>query len=94
MSLCVPRAGKTVWGGLPSLLPLGRTLGRPLMLQSGETEAQHEPPLKQLFCFWEKQMRLVERHIRKVEFHISKVGVLGVTGHHGRCHRESCGYLL
>lgn len=54
--------------------------------------------LKQFFLFWGKQMRLVERHIRKVEFHISKVGCLGIMGCYGEwvkglmgaaCHRES-----
>lgn len=39
--------------------------------------------LKQFFLFWEKQMRMVERHIRKVEFHISKVGGLGIMGCYG-----------
>lgn len=39
--------------------------------------------LKQFFLSWEKQMRMVERHIRKVEFHISKVGGLGIMGCYG-----------
>lgn len=55
--------------------------------------------LKQFFLFWGKQLRLVERHIRKVEFHISKVGGSGITGCYGEgvkglmgatCYRESC----
>lgn len=31
--------------------------------------------LKHLLFFWEKQTRSVERHIRKMEFHISKVSL-------------------
>ena len=41
--------------------------------------------LKHLLFFWEKQTRSVERHIRKMEFHISKVSLasgvsLGLLG--------------
>lgn len=31
---------------------------------------------KHLLFFWEKQTRSVERHIRKMEFHISKVSLV------------------
>lgn len=34
------------------------------------------PRLKHLLFFWEKQTRSVERHIRKMEFHISKVSLV------------------
>lgn len=38
--------------------------------------------LKHLLFLWEKQTRSVERHIRKMEFHISKVSL--PPGGHGQ----------
>lgn len=49
--------------------------------EGGEPGGGSRLLLKPLLFFWEKQTRSVERHIRKMEFHISKVSWRpGVSG--------------